>query len=278
MVLRFVAGKEEPTEYQLWAADMNEDGEIKADDAILILLAVAGMAAPASLPANAANEITLMLAEAHAVSGESLTVPLKVDNIASLAGGSVSISYDSSTLRPTEVVSASGTLASSNISQPGVLRIAFASNRLSNRTVAEIQFEVLSDRTSPLKFSNVKLYRQDALPVDARVIDGRFSSWAIAPKRSAVLQNFPNPFNPETWIPYQLAEETDVAIRIYNVNGQLIRTLSFGRKPAGSYLSKGRAAYWDGRNDLGEEAASGIYYYSISAGHYAATRKMIVRK
>lgn len=89
-------------------------------------------------------------------------------------------------------------------------------------------------------------------------------------------QNYPNPFNPETWVPYQLAEDSGVTIRIYNSTGRLVRLLDLGYRSAGSYVTKDSAAYWDGMNDAGERVASGLYFYSIQAGRYNATRKMIV--
>ena len=90
--------------------------------------------------------------------------------------------------------------------------------------------------------------------------------------------NYPNPFNPETWIPYRLAETAEVTIRIYAVDGTLLRTLVLGELPAGVYEDRNRAAYWDGRNELGEPVASGIYFYTLSAGDFEATRKMLIRK
>lgn len=98
------------------------------------------------------------------------------------------------------------------------------------------------------------------------------------PTKFVLLQNFSNPFNPDTWIPYQLAEDVDVTIRIYNVSGRLIRTLDLGRKPAGFYTTKERAAYWDGKNEAGEQAASGVYFYTIQAGDFTATKKMLIDK
>ncbi len=83
------------------------------------------------------------------------------------------------------------------------------------------------------------------------------------PEQNLLLQNYPNPFNPETWIPYQLSEDTSVSISIYDTTGQLVRTLSLGFRSAGFYNSQGRAAYWDGRNALGERVASGIYFYQF---------------
>ena len=95
-------------------------------------------------------------------------------------------------------------------------------------------------------------------------------------KRTALLANFPNPLNPETWIPYQLAEPANVQIRIYDVAGHLVRTLDLGAKPAGSYLSRNGAAYWDGRNKVGEAVGSGMYFYTLEAGDYRTTRRMTV--
>ena len=91
-------------------------------------------------------------------------------------------------------------------------------------------------------------------------------------------QNFPNPFNPETWIPYQLKEPAEVVIRIYDAKGGLVRTLDLGQRAAGFYLGRTRAAYWDGHNDAGEKVASGIYFYQIKAGDFSAARKMIIVK
>ena len=100
----------------------------------------------------------------------------------------------------------------------------------------------------------------------------------LQPKETALLANYPNPFNPETWIPYQLAKPAEVTLHIYAVNGTLIRTLVLGHQAAGMYHSKSRAAYWDGRNAQGESVASGVYFYTFSAGDFTATRKMLIRK
>ncbi|MDE0636041.1 MAG: T9SS type A sorting domain-containing protein, partial [Candidatus Poribacteria bacterium] len=97
-------------------------------------------------------------------------------------------------------------------------------------------------------------------------------------KRNQLFQNYPNPFNPETWIPYQLAEPADVTLHIYAVDGGLVRTLSLGYQGVGIYHNRSRAAYWDGKNELGEKVASGAYFYTLSAGDFSATRKMLIRK
>ena len=100
----------------------------------------------------------------------------------------------------------------------------------------------------------------------------------LIPDASSLLHNYPNPFNPETWFPYQLSTASDVTFSIYSVNGTLIRTLSLGYQAAGVYRSKSRAAYWDGRNALGEPVASGVYFYTLTASDFIATGKMLIRK
>ena len=100
----------------------------------------------------------------------------------------------------------------------------------------------------------------------------------LVPERTALLANYPNPFNPETWIPYQLATAGDVQIRIYATNGALVRNLDVGHQPAGIYQQRNRAAYWDGRNQLGEPVASGVYFYTFTTGDFSATGKMVIKK
>ena len=101
---------------------------------------------------------------------------------------------------------------------------------------------------------------------------------SLIPEKTALLANYPNPFNPETWIPYQLAEPAEVRLHIYAASGVLIRELDLGQQPVGMYQSRGRAAYWDGKNEVGESVASGIYFYTLTAGDFAATRKMLILK
>ena len=101
---------------------------------------------------------------------------------------------------------------------------------------------------------------------------------ALIPKETTLLPNYPNPFNPETWIPYQLAKPADVTLTIYAVSGQVVRQLFLGHQLAGTYQNKSRAAYWDGRDTVGEPVASGVYFYTFTAGEFTATRKMLIRK
>ncbi|MDE0323049.1 MAG: T9SS type A sorting domain-containing protein [Candidatus Poribacteria bacterium] len=101
---------------------------------------------------------------------------------------------------------------------------------------------------------------------------------ALIPKETVLLPNYPNPFNPETWIPYQLAKPADVTLTIYAMDGQVVRQLVLRHQHAGTYQSKGRAVYWDGRNAFSEPVASGLYFYTLTAGDFTATRRMLIRK
>ncbi|MCY3742210.1 MAG: dockerin type I domain-containing protein [Candidatus Poribacteria bacterium] len=101
---------------------------------------------------------------------------------------------------------------------------------------------------------------------------------ALTPRETALLPNYPNPFNPETWIPYQLAKPADVTVRIYAMDGKLVRTLALGHQAVGKYHHRSHAAYWDGKNEVGEFVASGVYFYTLTAGDFTATRKMLIRK
>ena len=137
----------------------------------------------------------------------------------------------------------------------------------------------------PLQVEDIQLWLTQAQHIDSRdptfqrgVIVLKHLMETLTPKKTGLLPNYPNPFNPETWIPYQLAEAADVALTIYATDGRLIRTLSFGHQSDGIYQSKSRAVYWDGRNELGEPVASGVYFYTLTADDFTATRKMLIRK
>ncbi len=106
----------------------------------------------------------------------------------------------------------------------------------------------------------------------------RLAEMREVPDTTALLANYPNPFNPETWIPYHLSKDTEVILTIYDVRGSVVRTLALGHQPAGVYESRGRAAYWDGKNQIGEPVASGLYFYTLTAGEFTATRKLLIAK
>jgi hypothetical protein len=103
-------------------------------------------------------------------------------------------------------------------------------------------------------------------------------SYAIEPYAFKLHANFPNPFNPETWVPFELAEASDVSVDIYNIHGKRVRHVDLGHRDAGAYTTRDTAAYWDGRNASGEAAASGVYIYRLRAGAWSAAGRMILRK
>ena len=98
------------------------------------------------------------------------------------------------------------------------------------------------------------------------------------PLETRLYANYPNPFNPETWIPYQLATDSDITIRIYDTTGRIVRTLFIGHQISGYYLSRSKAAYWDGKNELGEHVASGVYVYELETPTFTQTRRLVILK
>ena len=135
-----------------------------------------------------------------------------------------------------------------------------------NRVMLETQLNILLAQTDgSLRYQQAITFLQTLLAT-------------TRPNKTRLLANYPNPFNPETWIPYQLASASNVKITIYEAKGTLVRTLVLGHQPAGYYTSRNRAAYWDGRNTLGERVASGIYFYQLQADDLSLLRKMIILK
>ena len=138
-----------------------------------------------------------------------------------------------------------------------------------------------------LQASDVRRWIRDAKAADAdpagiaaleRLLAALTRVAAQPPKETVLLANYPNPFNPETWIPYQLSAAAEVTVTLHASDGKLVRTLELGQVPAGIYQNRSRAAYWDGRNAAGEPVASGVYFYTLTAGDFSATRKMVIRK
>jgi len=101
---------------------------------------------------------------------------------------------------------------------------------------------------------------------------------SLVPQETALLHNYPNPFNPETWIPYQLANDAEVTLTVYDTKGIPVRQFDLGHQAAGYYTSRTKAAYWDGRNEIGESVASGVYFYQLDTGDYTELRRMVIPK
>ena len=178
-------------------------------------------------------------------------------------------------------------------------KVSVRNLRTNNTITAPVQADYFAAATANLNYQSV-VEVGDTLELTVTDTDGNIASEKFSftvnpthlenalmtvtldsigiPKRSQLLQNYPNPFNPETWIPYQLSEDSSVSVSIYDTTGKLVRTLSLGFQSAGFYNSRERAAYWDGRNALGERVASGIYFYQLTTPAFQQTRRLVIVK
>lgn len=137
--------------------------------------------------------------------------------------------------------------------------------------LAEMTLKDKARNFSKYDFTEIVRFEISDIPASPELI-------AELPQTTQLMPNYPNPFNPETWIPYHLANAGDVQITIYDMKGIVVRTLPLGHQSAGYYTHRDRAAYWDGRNDLGERVASGVYFYRLQANDISPVRKMVILK
>jgi hypothetical protein len=220
---------------------------------------------------------TVKVVEQSAKVGEKIYIPVAINDTKGLVAGGISLRYDQTILKVIQVASLlNSAYWQANTDLTGEIRFAFAySNPIERqKNLLMVEFEVLPNtegKTSPLILDNVDLS-------NSLTITKANGFVTVLPSKSTLFQNYPNPFNPETWIPYQLASDSLITISIYNAKGELIRTIAFGNKDAGVYTSKDRAAYWDSRDSLSQEVASGVYYYVLRTGNFTATRKMVILK
>ena len=207
-------------------------------------------------------------------------MPIIINDASGITSGGIALRYNSNVLRAINVFTSdmlSGYYWESNIKHKGEVRIAFAGSPQTlagENALFHVEFEVLPNSdygVNPLIVEIAQLSEN----LNITKINGSITS---PPPESKLLQNYPNPFNPETWIPYQLATDSPVIIRIYNFRGQLVRLLNLGTKPAGVYVTKKSAAYWNGRDNFGEKVSSGVYFYTLQAGNFSTVRKMAIVK
>ena len=284
-------------------SDVSGNGSVSAYDAALILQFVVGVIdrfpveeVVGSSPENVVpRDYEVSIPQVSLKSGQRVFVPIHINDLSAvpaqagatgLVAGGITLKYDATVLRAIDVtfpIRQSYWEANTNLN--GEIRFAFV-NANADANVDKlllVEFEALPNsegKTSALILDDVQL--SESLSI--KRINGLVT---VSPSEFRLRQNYPNPFNPETWIPYNLASDANVEITIYNVQGHRIRTLSLGTQPAGSYLTKDRAAHWDGRSDTGELVSSGIYLYHLQvseaiphsgAGEFRATRKMIILK
>ena len=173
--------------------------------------------------------------------------------------------------------------------QVNILDLVFIAERLGEKVAAApSQMDVIE--ATPSSPEDVIVVRRalnelETVPEKSQSVEVTVQflrAWLVNANRDVretrLLPNYPNPFNPETWIPYQLADAVDVSMEIYDVGGRLVRTIPIGFKPVGYYLTRERAAYWDGRNGTGESVSSGVYFLQFSAGDFTATQRVVIVK
>jgi len=286
IILRAIVGIIEFGPEERENADVSNNGTVTALDAALILQKTVGLiqkfpveledvqATPADI-----RSYDLSIPDKTIYPGMKITVPIVTDSTAGLLAAELSLAFDSKVLKPVSVYLASqmtGYILEYKVANDR-LNIAIASPQTHNDSgaIINVEFEV-SDKINRNITSRLVLFRQ-LLNEGANVVV-RDGSFKVLPPKTLMYPNYPNPFNPETWIPYQLAEEADVIIRIYDVTGRLVYEKDLGHQGAGFYITKGEAMHWDGKDNFGGKVASGVYFYTLEAGRFRATKKMTLLK
>jgi hypothetical protein len=271
LALRMAVGLiPEPTEQQKEAADINNDEQVKSNDAFLILRKAVGLAAaPALVDSSPAIPLKVRLNKTQGVDG-NVHASLMVDNPQAIGSADIKIAYDATALVATGVDAAGqDAFLAANTDTPGVVQLATANlNAFDQEVLATIHFKTIQHDQATVELREIEFFGLDSFPIEA----------AIIPDRNLLGQNFPNPFNPETWIPYQLKDESQVTVQIYDVSGRLVRTINLGHKSPGIYVTREQAAYWDGCNNVGERMASGLYFYTLKTQSYTQTKRMLLVK
>ena len=278
--------------------DVNQDGRVDVFDLVLVgqhfgeTFINATPTADFGQPRSVSPEGELRLLMTPSVTDRrQLTVSIDTTAIADLYGYHFSIQYDSTVL---ELMNASPSPQLTDALQQSYWNVAQQGTQLqliqtrqgtkkgvaAEGALATLIFEVKQTQvpTPPVQLVSVQLADSltRAIPVD--LIAERVSMTELFPDKPMLMQNYPNPFNPETWIPYQLSTDSEVVLSIYDSDGEPIRRFDLGYQHVGTYSTRGRAVYWDGRNNLGETVSSGIYFYHLNAGDYSQTRKMLILK
>jgi len=220
--------------------------------------------------------------------GKSLTLHVAITGGETVAGYQFRVAYDPKALRyvtatnsdylPSETFAMPLSEADSVRMVAATLKGAPLSD--GDGVLATLTFEVLALGPSGVNLTEVILSDATATALGVRWSDTRLDSAleTLPATQTSLFGNYPNPFNPETWIPYELSTPADVTLTIYGAEGRLVRRLRLGHQSPGRYHRKGRAAYWDGRNDFGERVASGLYFYTLTAGEFTATGRMLILK
>ena len=235
--------------------DVNGNGQVNVIDLVLVAAAYGeqGAGLPADVNADGVVNIQDLIAVAAAIDASGAALPQAVEAALLIAAAEV------------ENIEAIGEAPRrfSTSAQPFSTDVVYSN-------VADALADVRALGTGDVQFEKWLPLLEELLQV--------LTEMKTIPETTALLPNYPNPFNPETWIPYQLSTSAEVTLSIYSIEGRLVRTLDVGHQLAGVYQSRGRAASWDGRNNYGEHVASGLYFYTLTAGDFTATRRLLIAK
>ena len=280
--------------------DVNQDGKVDIFDLVLVGQHF-GEKFISATPTAYFGQLrsTLPEGELHLVMTPSatdtrqLTVSIHTTTIADLYGYHFSIQYDPAILEfltasPSPVLAAALPQSYWQISQQGTelkliqTRQGTLEGVTAEGSLATLVFHVkktVTPASKPLiQFVDLQLADSLTRAIPVNVVAERVLMTELFPEKPMLLQNYPNPFNPETWIPYQLSTDSEVVISIYDTQGERVRQLDLGSQHVGTYITRGRAAYWDGEDMYGKQVASGLYFYQIWTGAFSATRKMVILK
>ena len=268
-------------------ADVNDDAAVGAIDASLILQHDVEIitqfpveaAAPGSAPVAASYHLSGVASSTRP--GGRIVVTLDAADVTDLLAGELRLDFDPAAMRPVSVTMGGSTEGPAPMlahrTGSGQVGVAFASARPIEQGSLPLQvvFETARDLDGPRS----GVIEATRLRLNGSTMEPNFRfAYSIDPYRTRLMANFPNPFNPETWIPFELSDDSDVTIRIYSLNGELVRTLDMGRLAQGLYADSADAAYWDGRNANGEQVSSGVYIYELTADDHRAVRRMVISK
>jgi len=262
---------------EFYAADTSGNWRVTAYDASLTLQYSVGKITqfPAAPPVFAPEGVMVSLAKTEFENSQRIVVPISMSDMAGVLSCELVLTYDVSRLKPIGIskTNLTGKHHLAYHAENGELRISLATDESAsaNGKMLKVEFEKLSEQVLP---DSVRLVMA-TLNEDTRA---KLGSTTPLPRKTALLSNYPNPFNPETWIPYLLANDAPVTISVYNAKGQPVRIINLGAQKAGNYVTKDKAALWNGRNEVGEKVASGVYFYTLQAGDFVTTRKMLILK
>ena len=280
--------------------DVNRDGRVDVFDLVLVGQHFGEKFINATPPADFGQrrsvspegEVQLLMTPS-VTDTRRLTVSINTTAVADLYGYHFSIQYDPAVLEfftasPSSVFATPRQKSYWHISQQGTqleliqTRQGTITGVETEGTLATLVFDVKKTDLLPahLPIQLVDLQLADSLTraIPVQVANQQVSMKELFPEKPMLMQNYPNPFNPETWIPYQLSADSEVVISIYNTNGERIRQFDLGYQQVGTYITRGRALYWNGEDMYGEPVASGVYFYQIQADAFSTNRKMVIIK